>query len=545
MRQQQLNFDIQTTQQVATSTQGSPSHPVSNGFTERPYQRDARLAVESAFQTVDSTIIEMATGLGKTEIFTQLMDRWEHGRCLVIAPQITLVSQAAKKIRKRTGTLPGIEQAHNWSDETPWGRSKFVVASKDTLSRGRYERIKDVGLVVVDECHLSITRTWQNMLSHFLADGAKVLGVTATAKRHDKRSMQNLYQGCAFQYGIRNGVKDGWLVPAETSCVQLESLDLSKVGTVGTTMGRDFNQKELNTLLERYDTIYEIADVTAKETRGLKTSIYCSSVEEARMVSDRLTDSYGIKSAWICSDTSRLPANERQEALKSFTEDPNGVTHLCNVGILTTGWDFPELQAIVMARPTKSRALYTQIFGRGTRPLAGVVDFAGSCPESRKQAIRDSDKPHFKMIDLVDGALSHKIMTSPNVMEGHFDIDVIQRAKDILKEESDDLDEALEEANRQVREEQMQREREEQSRIRAEAQYRKMAVDPFARNMFDPKPKKKKRGARFPFGRFKGTLIRETPDWYLFGCMNDKPKVTTPWLKKAIKNELTRRNHDF
>jgi len=541
VQQQLFNFNTQTKQQVPAVV----SHTTPSGFVERPYQQDARIAVQSAFETVDSTIIEMATGLGKTEIFTQLMNQWEHGRCLVIAPQITLVSQAAKKIQKRTGILPGIEQAHNWSDETPWGRSKFVVASKDTLSRGRYERIRDVGLVVVDECHLSITRTWQKMLSHFLADGAKVLGVTATAKRHDKRSMQNLYQGCAFQYGIRHGVDDGWLVPAETSCIQLESLDLSRVSTVGTTMGRDFNLKELNTLLERYDTIYEIADVTAKETRGLKTAIYCSSVEEARMVSERLSDSYGIHSAWICSDTSRLPVEERHAALKSFTEDPNGVTHLCNVGILTTGWDFPELQAIVMARPTKSRALYTQIFGRGTRPLEGVVDFAGSCAESRKQSIKDSKKPRFKMIDLVDGALSHKIMTSPNVMEGHFDIDVIERAKEILDDDSNDLDEALAEAGRQVREEQMQRERDEQARIRAEAQYRKLAVDPFSRSMFDPVPQKKRRGARFPFGRYKGTLIRETPDWYLLGCMNDKPKVTTPWLKQAIRKELTRRNHDF
>ena len=131
MQQQLFNFDTQTKQQVPAVV----SHTTASGFVERPYQQDARIAVQSAFETVDSTIIEMATGLGKTEIFTQLMSQWEHGRCLVIAPQITLVSQAAKKIQKRTGILPGIEQAHNWSDETPWGRSKFVVASKDTLSR--------------------------------------------------------------------------------------------------------------------------------------------------------------------------------------------------------------------------------------------------------------------------------------------------------------------------------------------------------------------------------------------------------------------------
>ena len=117
-----------------TGKQGSVNY-----FVERPYQADAREAIQNIFaqdEGANSVLIELATGLGKTEIFTQIMKDWEEGRCLVIAPYITLISQAAKKIYIRTGIEPAVEQAQNWSVETPWGRSDFIVASKDTLISG-------------------------------------------------------------------------------------------------------------------------------------------------------------------------------------------------------------------------------------------------------------------------------------------------------------------------------------------------------------------------------------------------------------------------
>ena len=147
--------------------QGKPGQV--NYFCERPYQTKARLAIEEGFKEHNSVLVELATGLGKTEIFTQVAKDWSAGRCLVIAPYIQLIGQAAKKIYLRTGEQPGIEQGRNWSVETPWGRSKYVVASKDSLMSGdppRYERIKDVGLVVVDEAHLSITPKWKELLDN-------------------------------------------------------------------------------------------------------------------------------------------------------------------------------------------------------------------------------------------------------------------------------------------------------------------------------------------------------------------------------------------
>jgi len=523
--------------------QGKPGQL--NYFCERPYQSEARLAIEKGFEDHDSILVELATGLGKTEIFTQVAKDWSKGRCLVIAPYIQLISQAAKKIFLRTGEQPGVEQAKNWSIETPWGRSKYVVASKDTLSSGdppRYERIRDVGLVVVDEAHLSITPKWKELLDYYRRDGAKVLGVTATAKRHDKKAMLNCYEECVYQYGIRDAVGEGWLTPAITHCVQLESLDLSGVETSNTIHGRDFRQTQLNALLEKSETVMEIADITAKETEGEKTVIYCSSIEEAKLVAERLVDNYGIKADWIASDQRRCTPEHRREVMRSFQEDTGGITHVCNVGILTTGWDYPDLRNIVMARPTRSRALYTQIFGRGTRPLPGVVDFDGSCPESRREAIKDSSKPHFRMIDLVDSSLAHKIVTSADIMLGDMGLDVLGKAKENILEagQAVELDEAMLEAQRQVREEREKEERERRRQIEANAQYHTLDIDPFGKNA-QGNVRKKKQGARMLFGKFRGTLVEDVPTWYLESCMAGKPFISVAWLRSAIKKELSKR----
>lgn len=516
-----------------------------NYFEERPYQAQARQKVIDAFEFYDSILIELATGLGKTEIFTQLMKDWDKGRCLVIAPYITLISQAAKKIFKRTGIQPGIEQASNYSVETPWGREKFVVASKDSLKSGdpaRYTRIRDIGLVVVDEAHLSITNAWQEILDYYRANGAKVLGVTATAKRHDKRSMLNIYEECVYQYGITEAVPDGWLVPALTDCIQLESLDLKDIQSNNTAYGYDFNRKQLNSLLEKIETVVEIAEITARETAGEKTAIYCSSVEEARLVAERLVDNHGIKADWIASDPSKCTPQRRREVLRSFTEDPDGVSHVCNVGILTTGWDYPELRTIIMARPTRSRALYTQVFGRGTRPLNGVVDFPNSCRESRLQAIADSDKPHFRMIDLVDASLAHKIITSADVMGGNLSMEVQVRAKQNILEADEpvELDAELLKAEQQIKEEAEEASRQERARIQAEINYSTIRVDPYSPNS-QAGIRKKKRGARMLFGKFKGILVEDIPTWYLKSCLAGKPFIAHAWLRKSIHRELKRR----
>ena len=516
-------------------------------FQLRDYQQDTLEAIRFGHQEHDSVCVELPTGTGKTIVFTRYAKMWNQynmfdRRAMVIAPQITLIGQAAKKIQKETGQLPAIEQADQWSNESEWGKSDFIVASKQSLcSNERYKRFSDIGLVIIDECHFASTEAYSGMLDHFRGQGAKVLGVSATIKRHDKRALGQVFSECVYQYGIQEAIADGWLVPLNVRCKQLQKLNLKGVATTGTQFGTDFNAKQLNEKLENPEVIYEIAAAVAEETRGQKTAIFCSSVEEARAVADLLEDNYKIRSSWICADTAKCSKADREERLKSFTA-PGGITHLANVGILTLGWDYPALECIVMARPTRSLPLYQQILGRITRPVEGlngspVVDFEGSTAVTRQAAIRASRKPCGRVIDLVDNSLQHKIVTASDVLGGRWELvqkgdeakrvcrfclkefssgmslslhitayhaeeaeNVQMRGEDELKEENDILYERL---------------RKQRAKQKADAEFHNQCVNPFGRKQSSSRGRSQSEMATTPQRKYLWVLGLKDIDGYV------------------------------
>ncbi|MGB0888908.1 MAG: putative quorum-sensing-regulated virulence factor [Solirubrobacterales bacterium] len=587
-------------------------------MTPRDYQLDFVDACHRAWAEHDAVLGVLPTGMGKTVCFVEIASRWQDGRVLIIAPQIELVGQAAKKIRQHTGISPGIEQAHNRSNETVWGRSPFVVASKSTLlsvtrerverdkhgvlqrrpAARRYERLQDIGLVIVDEAHEGMTPAFLEILNHYKQGGAKVLGVTATPRRHDGKSLKLAYEVCAYQMGIRDAIDQGWLVGPKSHCLQLKSLDLSKVGTKSTG---DFKDRELAEALEEEKVVYEIAALTAAESGNLKTVVYCESITQARQVAAVLSSQHERNAQYI---SSQCTSQKRREVLESFTDDPAGVQIVCNVGILTTGWDFPGLEHIVMARPTKSLPLYTQMLGRGTRPLEGVVDFPASTPELRRQAIATSRKPHFKLTDLRDNSLQHKLVSAVDVLGGSMDLgeevdalvrkmlersaeavtllDAIAEAKETIAGEVIDqitkalqaaeaartaaaartarkllgqaiqrAKEALEGDDRpairdmiaraQEEQEEFERlERERLARVNARADYDRRPVDPFDATQRGQVVTPGDSGPTMKFGKFKGQPLSKVPVEYLqWAVAADMPK----WRKGPCWAELKRRKN--
>ena len=138
-------------------------------FTLRDYQAECDGNIAAAHQKHPSVLIELATGLGKTVIFVQVVKRFP-GRCLIVCPFISLIDQAADKIHRITGEYPAIEQGTRWSNEDEMMANKYVVASRDSLyskDKGdirRYERFKNIGMVVLDVAHLFITKRAKGMV---------------------------------------------------------------------------------------------------------------------------------------------------------------------------------------------------------------------------------------------------------------------------------------------------------------------------------------------------------------------------------------------
>lgn len=507
----------------------------------RKYQDDALTAILREFLTHRAVMVELPTGMGKTELFVSLAEGWGTGRVLVVVPTLELIRQAAKKIFKRTGIEPGIEQGKRRSNESSWGRSQFVVGCKPTLcgTKKRYERFSGIGLVIVDECHLAETSAYKEMLDYFRAQGAFILGVSATPKRKNGKIQSSIFDVCAFHMSLADAIHDGWLAPPVAHCVQIESLDLS---TVKTTAG-DFNQEELAKVMEEERVVFEIAEVVSRESGSMKTIVFCASIKEAMAVSDLLVDKYHLKSAWVCGDKNLVDDDRRYEILQSFQNDPDGIQIVCNVGVLTTGYDFPGLEHIVVARPTKSLTLYTQILGRGTRTLPGTVDFYPSTPETRKAAIEASAKPHFKITDMADNSLQHKLISVADVMGGGMESAIIERAKVSLQRSSDamNVDQALIDAKRELEAEQEELARRKRAQIDAKARYNRVAVDPFDEGQRGELVDREKPVRVMKFGKYKGQPLADVPKDYLLWAVKQE------YLKFAhggIFQELKRRKKE-
>jgi superfamily II DNA or RNA helicase len=513
----------------------------------RDYQVDA---ANAACQSWDSgnkrVLLTLATGLGKTIIFAELARLFVdsgRGRALVIAPSIELVGQAAAKIERVTGQRVAIEQGSNWSNETEAARTDYVVSCKASLvspmknGEPRYKRIKDIGIVIVDEAHYSATDQYREILDHY---DCPALGLTATPNRHDGVALDGVYDSAPFVMGIREGIDNGWLVAPKTHCLQLESLDLSAVKTTRS----DFVASDLAKAMEQEKVVYEVAAATASEAGDFKTIVFCASVEQARKIASVLTTNHGIKSDFVCGDKKLCPDDTRESILSSFVKDPSGVQAVCNVGVLTTGFDFPGLQHIVMARPTKSTPLFTQIFGRGTRALDGVVDFPESTAEARRLAIANSGKPSWKFTDLRDMSLQHELVTPVDVLGGTRTVEELDRAKRILSESPDarDIDEVLDQASKEVREARLEAERQRLAAIQAQAKFNRVAVDPFVdafRVSHSATPEPKEAGARMLFGKYKGELIRNLPKGYLVFMLR-QGALKKPWMREAAEQALSK-----
>lgn len=320
----------------------------------RPYQLDCINAVESGWKDARKQLVSLATGGGKTCIFSFLAER-EHkaGRkTLILAHREELVDQAIAKLKASTGIVAGREKAETWASLS----DPVVAASVQTIGRRLDRWPQDhFGLVVADEAHHAIANSWQSVLQHF-DQHARVLGVTATADRSDRRNLGTYFERVAFDLGLFDLVNDGYLAPIAIKSIPLE-IDLSGVGV---TAG-DFNDAELGEALDPY--LPAVARAIAEHASFRRTLVFLPLRKTSRRFVEICND-MGMPAAHVDGES-----EDRKEILKRFSNWEFDI--LSNAMLLTEGYDDPGIECIACLRPTKSRALYSQIVGRGTRIAEG------------------------------------------------------------------------------------------------------------------------------------------------------------------------------
>lgn len=444
----------------------------------RPYQTEAIKAIHKSLKSVNSTLMVMATGLGKTIAFSMLaLDFLPRGRVMVLAHREELIFQAYQKLTDVTGIEPAIEMGdyHVQDDrEIVVSSIQTQIAGMDGDGRMTKFNPHEFGLIIIDEAHHSRAKSYHRVIDYYRQNpNAKVLGVTATPDRADEKALGKVFEDVAYEYDIRDGINDGWLAEIRQSEVVVEGLDFSKIRNA---KSGDLHGAELAAVLEQEQALHEIATPTVELVGDRKALVFAASVAQAERLTEIINRHKPDSADFVTGTTDKV---ERREMFAAFAR--KDFQFLVNVGVATEGFDDPSIDCIVMARPTKSRSLYAQMAGRGTRPLPGIIDGL-ELPQSRKEAMRNSDKPFVEIIDFVGNSGEHKLITSADVLGGNYDDTVIERAKRNAEEKdvpTDVLDE-LELAEKQIEAEQREeRERAARERIRAKVKYSTAKVNPF------------------------------------------------------------------
>lgn len=374
-------------------------------LTLRDYQRDAVESVHRAWAgeqrgtgtgAANRVAVVLATGLGKTVIFAHpsfrapILARRPGSRMLVLVHRDELAVQTVAKIhsidpRTRVGR---VQAGHDDVD------AEVIVASVQTLAReARRSRVRDVGMIVVDEAHHAVARTYVDTLRHFGAfDGTPTAGFSATLGRADEGKLGDIWQEVVIERDIAWGIRHGHLVDVRRSLVQVADLDLSKVKRVGGDLSAD----GVASALDDAQAPEQVAKAYAEHASDRQGVAFWPDVTTAHEGADAMS-ALGIPTAVVTGVTS---VAERADIFSRMRRGDVQVVSNCMV--LTEGWDMPQASCAAIVRPTQSASLYVQMAGRVLRPHRGpavpgfaakrdalILDFVGVASRHRLATFAD------------------------------------------------------------------------------------------------------------------------------------------------------------
>lgn len=368
----------------------------------RPFQVESHIALLSDFKKNNqSVLLCLPTGTGKTFTTTSFIDTYNDeldiNYCLWITHKEELIDQSAlslmlscapdelamaiitlyeqcdesylELLRFVKSNISNLFLAETLIDAVRWisenmglikqnvfmPEKKIVLASVQTLIN-RLDQLQSVsyGMIVIDEAHLALAPTWRtciNVIQHKYR-----LGLTATPERMDGISMSNLFGKISYEYSLFNAIQQGYLCEIDAYRIRTNvNLD-----NVKTTAG-ELNAKDLR-IVDNPLRNQLAVDEYKRLLLGRKTLAFTVDMEHAVNLKKKFIEN-GVNADLIVSDKNICP--DRREPIQKFTKGDTDI--LINVEMLTTGFDYPEIGGLMMLRPTKSKTLYSQMVGRGTR----------------------------------------------------------------------------------------------------------------------------------------------------------------------------------
>lgn len=325
-------------------------------------------------------MIVLATGLGKTTVFCDITRKIVEsgGDVLIMAHREELIAQAAERMRMQTGIPVGIEMSSSYA---PRG-SRVVIASVASICNTRLDWFKP-SLVICDEAHHAAAQTYINTAMKygcFDPGGARYLGVTATPHRMDNRPLIGgeetaIFENISYEYGIIEGIAGGYLSDIEAYRLNA-GFSMSGIRSVA----GDYNQKQLSERMNTGEGNLLVFGHWRKIAGTRQTIVFCVDVSHSRDVCE-VFKRQGVSAEYVTGNTE---SSERARIIEEFKSGKIQVLVNCNIA--TEGFDAPNIDCVLLMRPTKSYSLFTQMVGRGLRIRDGkknciVIDVVGDGKE--------------------------------------------------------------------------------------------------------------------------------------------------------------------
>ena len=334
------------------------------------YQEDMKERIEKALRLHRSVMAQMPTGTGKTYLLTAVIDSFVSNnpkeKVWIVAHRRELVSQIDETVRK----------FHSYSASNTSSLLSSVKAMSIQWLMRHYDEIEEEpGMIVIDEAHHALAKTYKEMWERF--PKAKFLGLTATPCRLNGKGFTDLFDVLVQSWGVPEFISKGRLATYDFVSIKSDGVtqrlidSLQKRGADG-----DYQNKEMDMLLNKKPSIERLYQSLEEFGKNRKGIVYAINISHAQKIT-KLYQEHGVKAIAIDSKT---PAMERQQDIEAFKK--GDIQVLVNVDIFSEGFDCPDVEFVQLARPTLSLAKYLQMVGRGLRVAKGkkncvIIDNVG------------------------------------------------------------------------------------------------------------------------------------------------------------------------
>ena len=328
------------------------------------YQREMSERIEAAFRSCQSVMVQMPTGTGKTILLAEVVKseklKGKNTWVWIVVHRRELVEQIKETLETMMNSFFTSGTALSLLSDN----SRIKVMSRQWLSR-HYQEMEEIpSLIVIDEAHHAVAKTYKEVMDAY--PEAKKLGLTATPCRLTKRGFTDLFDVLLQSWSAKKFIADGWLSLYDYMSIREDSEDWRLVNSLKKRdADGDFSLREMSEKMNVQPSIERLCDTVIRYAANKKGITYAIDIAHAEHIAEYYRE-HGINAVAISSKTS---SDERRLNIEKFKD--GAIQVLVNVDLFGEGFDCPDVEFIQLARPTLSLSKYLQQVGRGMRVFEG------------------------------------------------------------------------------------------------------------------------------------------------------------------------------